>query len=511
METNGSNGRDGLDITTRTTNTNGRHNHPRKKRRESRRESRFADPNESDSDPPDRIFATVASSARSLDTIESVRSIINFTANENDAESSNGQDQHKDIERGADDNDNDADPRRMVVVRYFLDRPGYGFHNSAARFWFDPPEVCMSRHVHAFLKEQGIALDGLLIEIHLDKFQAFMLLEACEANLIQWNFGGTNIHDPGVLNVRLTDLARAEMDEKGLSGSGHSSSSNLGGGGGSSPHPPIVMANTIPAGLLSFAMMVGLETAALMGQMFPGTVSASFTLAWGPYMLFVGGLLQIIVGTLQVFRNNIYGAIAFLGFGSFWLANGTVVTLQTFLASDGTVAVDDLAGMADPVGGFIRTMYIFAFSCVLLKQTLVMNKLSTTLISLLCSKLAFQALAQWFDAARYGQLASGWLTSLFAFYVFTTELTNAVYHREVFPVYKWSDKTSPEEVFGAQGRGGTLFSKAARHGCVGPASPTATWSVPPSRAAAARARASMLSSLIRARRTTRLNHLEESS
>lgn len=470
METNGTSnhsntGKDGLDITTRTTNTDGRrhnnNNHQRKKRRESRRESRFADPNDSESDPPDRIFATVASSVRSLGTIESVRSIR--TANENDnAGSSNGHDQQKDTDEDAE--EKDADPRRrMVVVRYFLDRPGYGFHNSAARFWFDPPDVCMSRHVHTFLREQGIALDGLLIEVYLDKFQAFMLLEACEANLIQWNFGGTNIHDPGVLNVRLTDLARAEMDEKGLSGSGHGSSSNLANcGGGSSPHPPIVMANTIPAGLLSFAMMVGLETAALMGQMFPGTVSASFALAWGPYMLFVGGLLQIIVGTLQVFRNNIYGAIAFLGFGSFWLANGTVVTLQTFLASDGTMAADELAGMADPVGGFIRTMYIFAFSCVLLKQTLVMNKLSTTLISLLCSKLAFQALAQWFEAARYGQLASGWLTSIFAFYVFTTELTNAVYHREVFPVYKWSDKTSPEEVFGAQGRGGTLFSKAAR-------------------------------------------------
>lgn len=210
MKTNGTSthgSKDGLDITTRTTNTSGRHhnNHqPRKKRRESRHESRFADPNDSDSDPPDRIFATVASSARSLGTIESVRSIA--SASEKDAESSNGQDPQKYVgEEDAD--DNDADPRKMVVVRYFLDRPGYGFHNSAARFWFDPPEVCMSRHVHTFLKEQGIALDGLLIEIYLDKFQAFMLLEACEANLIQWNFRGTNIHDPGVLNVRLTDLA----------------------------------------------------------------------------------------------------------------------------------------------------------------------------------------------------------------------------------------------------------------------------------------------------------------
>jgi hypothetical protein len=37
-----------------------------------------------------------------------------------------------------------------------------------------------------------------------------------------------------------------------------------------------------------------------------------------------------------------------------------------------------------------------------------------------------------------------------------------VYHKEVFPVFRWSEEHSPAEVFGAAGRSGTLYSKAAR-------------------------------------------------
>mmetsp|Transcript_20899 Transcript_20899/g.45561 ORF Transcript_20899/g.45561 Transcript_20899/m.45561 type:complete len:480 (+) Transcript_20899:123-1562(+) len=414
----------------------------------SRRSSRYVD-DDADLEPvTDRIFASVASSEREIRG-------ISIGSSKDSMEGISGN-----IISGR--SDSSHPPRRMVAVRYFLDRPGYGLHNSALRFWFDPPATCTPADVHDFLRQQGIALDGLLIEVYLDKFQSFMMLEACEASLVEWHFDDTNYNDPGVLCIRLTDLAHAEAME---GSSEHS-------GGGNAPAVPskqqaaqqqsAQMANTIPAGLLSFSMMVGLETTALMGQMFPGTVSASYQLAWGPYMLFVGGLLQIIVGIFQVLRNNIYGAIAFLGFGSFWFSNGTITVLRTYFAVDGSVAADELLDVPDPAGTFVRILFILAFSCVLLKQTLVMNKLSTTLITLLCIKLAFQSFSEWFDSARYGQLVFGWATSLFAFYVFTAEFTNAVYHREVFRVHKWCEKTSPEEVFGAVGRQGTLFSKAAR-------------------------------------------------
>jgi succinate-acetate transporter protein len=249
-----------------------------------------------------------------------------------------------------------------------------------------------------------------------------MMLEACDACLVEWDFSHASFRDPGVINVRLTDLDHAEMEatECGKLAAAASGSRNAEKGP--------THANTIPAGLFSFSMMVGLETAALMIDLFPGTVDPSYVLAWGPYMYFVGGLMQIIVAIFQVLRNNIYGATAFLGFGSFWFSAGLRALLETYFVQDGTDAAE-LLGQPDPLGSFFRNLYILLFSCALWKQTLVMNKLSTTLIGLLCLKILCASLTGWSDAMKWLQFVFGWLTSGFAFFVFFVEFTNNVYHR----------------------------------------------------------------------------------
>jgi hypothetical protein len=58
------------------------------------------------------------------------------------------------------------------------------------------------------------------------------------------------------------------------------------------------------------------------------------------------------------------------------------------------------------------------------------------------------------------QFVAGIISSLFAFYLFVIELTNQVYHREVYKSYKWNEQDSPDEVFGTAGVGTSLFSKA---------------------------------------------------
>lgn len=151
---------------------------------------------------------------------------------------------------------------RLVVVRYFLDRPGYGLHNSAARLWFHPPVHCKPFDVKDFLEKQGIALPGLLVEVYLDKYESFMLLEACECSCVEWDFGNVSYHEPGLLNIRLTDLSLAEQEQ------------NLSETDKTFPHAQAKtqqpaqpqFANPTPAGLFSFSMMVGLETAALLGS-----------------------------------------------------------------------------------------------------------------------------------------------------------------------------------------------------------------------------------------------------
>jgi succinate-acetate transporter protein len=178
-------------------------------------------------------------------------------------------------------------------------------------------------------------------------------------------------------------------------------------------------------------------------------------------MVFVGGFMQILVACFNVLRNNLYGATAFFGFGSFWFANGLSLILNLYFVSPESEA-SYLLDNSDPWGVFFRSLFVFCFTGALLKQTLVMSRLSTILIFLLLLKVGAQAFTGWSVVFQWIQLVVGTLTSVFAFYVFLVDFTNGVYHREVFNPHKWSSEHSPEEVFGAAGRSGTLFSKAAR-------------------------------------------------
>lgn len=340
---------------------------------------------------------------------------------------------------------NTASKQRVVVTRFFLDRPGYDLHNSSARLWRDAPETCKASDIAAFLVDQGMMTtaqqddDGFAVEVYLDKFHSYMLLEVCQAERIEFDFSSTSTQDPGVLNIRLTD--------KSIEGTGTTTSSQA----STAPH----QCNTSPVGLFAFSLTVALESTHLLGELVPNSVSPSFALTWGPYAFFVSGLLQLIVGMYEVLRNNVYGATAFMAFGCFWLANGTKIIFSSYFPAD---IPDELLG-PDPVGNFIRHVYIFGFACVLFKQTLVMYRLTTALITLLCCLTFVTSFAGWSIAFEWMQMIFGFMVSIFSFYTFTVEFTNEVYQREVFKMYPWH-KHSSAEVFGAAGRPNTLQSKA---------------------------------------------------
>jgi uncharacterized protein len=360
---------------------------------------------------------------------------------------------------------------RLVAVRYFLDRPGYGLHNSAVRLWFNPPAQAQPQDVMDFLREQQIALDGLLVEVYLDRFQSFMMLEACSAACIEWEFGDTSPAKPGLVNVRLTDLGAAlESEAAGAATLGGASTPagffpsqekpssappNGGGGGGR----PLELANVSPLGLFAFSMTIGLECITFLFVLIPGSVSEYFVVVWAPYAFFVSGMLQFVVGLFETVRSNIYGATAFMAFGMFWMANGLTFILQNYFAVDGTLAQELLAEKS-PWFSVVKNSYVLMFVLMLLVQTFAMNKLSTVLIALLSTKIFFSLFAPWSVGVLWVEFVLGWMTSFFAFYVFAVEFTNQVYHREVLPVYKWSEQNSPGEAFGARGKTGTLVSKA---------------------------------------------------
>lgn len=162
----------------------------------------------------------------------------------------------QDVSKQLDMNGND----RLVVVRYYLDRPGYGLHNSAARLWFHPPVHCKPIDVKEFIEQQGISIPGLLVEVYLDKYESFMLLEACEFSCVEWNFEHVTYHEPGILNIRLTDLSAAEQE------SSMSDADKTFPQAKTQHAAQPQYANPTAAGLFSFSMMAGLESAALLGS-----------------------------------------------------------------------------------------------------------------------------------------------------------------------------------------------------------------------------------------------------
>jgi succinate-acetate transporter protein len=362
---------------------------------------------------------------------------------------------------------------RLAAIRYYLDKPGYGMHDSAVRLWFNPPSICTPAALRLFLVQEGILASlehddhhPLLVEVYLDKFRAFMALQACETAAIEWNLHDTTPDQPGIFNIRLTETtSHVSPHEHDLKLTSTATKSDVTSLSQLLPPPPVPHANSAPIGLFAFSLMVGMETVAAMERLTSDNfIDYSFVLTWGPYMFFSGGGLMTITAILQILRNNIYGAVAFMVFGSFWFANGLKVILDTHFSPAGTIAGDlvYVNSSSDPWGAAIRYAYILAFALTLLKQTFAMNKLSTTLISLLICKFVCQIGAGWSDVAAWIQVVFGWLTSWFAFYVFVVEFTNNVYHREVFPTHKWSDDHSPEEAFGAAGKHHTLLSKASK-------------------------------------------------
>ena len=252
---------------------------------------------------------------------------------------------------------------RMVLVRYFLDRPGYDLSNSSSRLWVNPPESTTPHDISAFLDEQGIKLFNdttLLVELFLDQYSSFMLLEECATHAIHFDFTSTSSHQPGILNIRLTDLN--EM----LSPHGDSAKSSM-----AHSHPTNVpRCNTSPVGLFAFAMTVGLDALNVLRELLDDNskIDGSYLLIYSPYAFWVSGFLQLIVGINEISRNNIYGATAFLGFGCFWLSNGTALIFTTYFPEQ----IPDIYRFSTSNNApdtFVREMFIMLFACALFKQT----------------------------------------------------------------------------------------------------------------------------------------------
>jgi succinate-acetate transporter protein len=339
---------------------------------------------------------------------------------------------------------------RLVVVRYYLDRAGYNINNSSSRIWVNPPKQTTPSDIENFLQEQGIKSiedTKLLVELYLDAYHSYMLLEVCTEHMVHFDFTSTTSKQPGTLDVRLTDLN--EIISGGGKGTKEGSSTSA-----------VPRCNTSPVGLFAFAMTVGLDALNVLRELLDDDtkIDPSFLLIWGPYAFFVSGLVQFVVGINEISRNNIYGATAFLAFGCFWMANGTVIILKTYFPDEIPDSIRYSTSSNAP-DTFVRECYVMIFACALFKQTLIMNKVTTGLIGTLIIYVFTASLGGWNDVFLWMKVVLGFILSIYALFVFYAEFTNEVYQRTVVNLYPWNSNSSVE-AFGAAGRENMLQVRA---------------------------------------------------
>jgi len=352
-----------------------------------------------------------------------------------------------------------SDQKRVVAIKYFLDRPDMDIDKASVLLFKRPPMICRASDVAAFLERQGLIKrqgeGAFLAEVYLDRFKAFMSVEMCDKSGVEFDLSTSSTADPATLAVR-------------LSGDPSAPGAAL---------ATIKQCNMSPAGLYGISAILGLQAMLLSHQLMPSQrVWTPYMQTWSCYAFFLGGLLSFIIGLLEVFRNNIFGATAFLGFGAIWLARGLEFILQTYSPKrtkgaanvegpQGATAIKiELSGYdsyeiqqesEQNWGLAIREVYVVAFIAVLVVQSFRINKATTVFCVLYLIKAMFDVFEDLSTTCKWFSMVLSWILSGVAFLLFAAELTNEVYGKEVFNLQPWR-QNQRTQAFAAAGNNGAM-------------------------------------------------------
>jgi hypothetical protein len=169
------------------------------------------------------------------------------------------------------------------------------------------------------------------------------------------------------------------------------------------------------------SFMLGLYDTHLIGS---GSLPIVF-----PVAFFYGGLIQIIVGILEVGRGNVFGAVVFGTYGPFWVIYGAI---ETWFAKMAAPASSVTAGVALFLAMFaVVTFYFFLAS------------LKTDRVLIAVFALIFIGLVLLAIGAQSGSVtwtkAGGWVVLVFAvlaWYHAAADIINFTFGRQVLTVGK---------------------------------------------------------------------------
>jgi len=145
-----------------------------------------------------------------------------------------------------------------------------------------------------------------------------------------------------------------------------------------------------------------------------------------PFALFFGGLIQIIVGVLEICRGNVFGAVVFGTYGPFWVIYGMIETL--YGSSIPPAALNSALSL------FLALFAVLTFYFLIasFKTDMVLIGVFALILAGLIL-LSIGAGEKWIDVTRAG----GWVTLAFAvlaWYHAAGSVISSTYGRTVLPM-----------------------------------------------------------------------------
>mmetsp|Transcript_23446 Transcript_23446/g.57865 ORF Transcript_23446/g.57865 Transcript_23446/m.57865 type:complete len:373 (+) Transcript_23446:170-1288(+) len=294
-----------------------------------------------------------------------------------------------------------------VVIRYFTTITPKD-EGSVVR-WTDAPSVFSGIQLRNALVRKGIPLSSHHPQVYNKQYRGYENLD--EDAVFRMPPDGTVMR----LDLRLTPL----VGPNGAVGEQAKGPAQL-------QLPP--RANGGPIALFAF----GFTTLLLMLVETKIATGDTILLICG-YAWFHGGLVQLLIGLYELSRNNLFGAVAFVSYGAFWMGWALTETL---------VKTGDFAGTAYPAGksGYLAIWGIF--TTMMFVQTLFINLALQAIFGLLA--LCFFLLSAGVyspDSIVAGGIV-GIILCIVVFYTATAELYNELgsVRLPLFPVAKHDEE-----------------------------------------------------------------------
>jgi len=207
----------------------------------------------------------------------------------------------------------------------------------------------------------------------------------------------------------MTETSATENNAPGL---------HLGGNPLADPGPWAVTA------FATTSFMLGMYNTHLIGSGNLGSLPIVF-----PVAFFYGGLIQIIVGFLEVWRGNMFGAVVFGSYGPFWVIYGAI---SIWFAKMVDPASSASAGVALFLAMFAVVTFYFFIASFKTDWVLV------AVFGLIFIGLVLLAIGAGQNSTGFTK-AGGWVTLLFAviaWYHAASDIIGFTFGRTVLPVGK---------------------------------------------------------------------------